>query len=283
MVDLSVYLCIPRNFVEREFTVYEALTNALIYADEVSVVVEPTHVYEDYDNWELDYELIAKAEEGYEDKLRHTFNEWEQCMYPMMYALQKNLALSHCTSKWCLLHDADEVMSPELYESIRKNIELLGDQADAFSIGTHHLYGSYNHVRFAEPGGSHQWYDHKPRLFKTGLGIHHNKDGFDIDALMYAGGQGQPKNVRVGNRCLYLRGPRVHHYSHVRSIDSYVVKKNAIEYAFHKHQAPVINDYEYDMDGAEEFTGEHPDIMQGRIACGIDHDAIVEYYKGLIE
>jgi len=36
------------------------------------------------------------------------------------------------------------------------------------------------------------------------------------------------------------------------------------------------------MEGAEEFKGEHPEIMQGRIACGLDHDAIVKYYREIM-
>ena len=279
---LSVYMPVPHYFAEREFTVYEALYNAVRYADEVSIVV-CKKLYRTMEHALFDWGLIDKAISGYEEKVIWTTNEWEQRMYPIMPAIQYNIALSHCTSDWCFWHDADEVTSPETYAAMRRDIEEFGESSDAFSafsVGTHHFYGDYYHVRYNDPSGMHDWYDHKPRLFKNNVGIHHNKVGLDIDVLVYPGWDEDVKALGTG-RVLPIRS-RVHHYGHVRSIDAYIHKKNWIEKTFHRHRAPVIEEYEYVTEGTESFNGIHASIMDGRIACGVDHDAIMEYYGEIV-
>src|ERR1700761_4895720 len=73
---------------------------------------------------------------------------------------QKAIALSRCTSEWILLIDADEVVSTELAEEIRKVIE--NPQFDAYWIPRLNLFMN----RWIKHGGFYP--DHKLRLFKRG-------------------------------------------------------------------------------------------------------------------
>ena len=74
---------------------------------------------------------------------------------------QKNVAIDHCTSDWVLLLDADEVVSPELAEEIRK--VLAGPAShDAYWIPRLNLFLG----RWMRHGGFYP--DHKLRLFRRG-------------------------------------------------------------------------------------------------------------------
>jgi len=232
---------IPHRFIEREFTVYEALYNAVRYADQVSIVECDAQLWPNHVEYLDDMHMIERAIEGYESKVTTIINNWEERMYPFMPAIQYNIALSHCTGRWCFWHDADEVVAPDVYEAMRNTIES-GHDADVFSLGTHHFYADYKHVRFKDPSGTHDWYDHKPRLFKNDLGIHHNKIGLDIDVLVYPNEEKNPITLSEGGTVYPIR-KRVHHYGHVRSNEWYIFRKNWIEKTFHRDNAPVIEDH----------------------------------------
>lgn len=73
---------------------------------------------------------------------------------------QKAIALGKCTSDWILLLDADEVVSPELSEEIRRTIQ--NPQFEAYWVPRLNLFMD----RWMRHGGFYP--DYKLRLFKRG-------------------------------------------------------------------------------------------------------------------
>ncbi len=73
---------------------------------------------------------------------------------------QKTIALNKCTSDWILLLDADEVVSPELADEIRRTIQ--NPQYDAYWIPRLNLFMT----RWIRHGGFYP--DHKLRLWRRG-------------------------------------------------------------------------------------------------------------------
>lgn len=76
------------------------------------------------------------------------------------FSVQKTLAIEKCTSDWILLLDADEVVSPELAEEIRRTIA--NPQFEAYWVPRLNLFMD----RWIRHGGFYP--DHKLRLWRRG-------------------------------------------------------------------------------------------------------------------
>ena len=76
------------------------------------------------------------------------------------FSVQKTLAIEKCTSDWILLLDADEMVSPELAEEIRRTVA--NPQFEAYWVPRLNLFMD----RWIRHGGFYP--DHKLRLFKRG-------------------------------------------------------------------------------------------------------------------
>src|SRR6202012_4230493 len=78
------------------------------------------------------------------------------------FAAQKNFALSQCTGDWILSLDADEELSPELQQQIRRTLSAQ-PTADAFYLNRRNLFLG----RWIKHGGFYP--DPKLRLFRNNL------------------------------------------------------------------------------------------------------------------
>lgn len=113
------------------------------------------------------------------------------------YTGQKNYALELCTKDWVLSLDADEAVSPELAEEIRK---VLADPAalDGYSMPRKNLFMG----RWMKHGGFYP--DPKLRLFRRGMAYSTGRDPHDRFEMR----EGRSKDARQVGR---LRGALIHY------------------------------------------------------------------------
>lgn len=267
---LSVFIPVPKDFIQREFTVYEAIYNAVRGADEVVLIMDRPS--------ESDYTLVHQASKGYEQKITIYVNTWNDLFVPIMYSLQKNLGISHCTGDWVFAQDADEVVSLKVYDEVKVTLLKTSELFDGFTLGTTHLYGDYFHFRTDDPFRGYPWYNQKLRVFRRDALFFYSCTPNEIDELIHLSDV-RPEQAQVPRIGKINR--KVHHYGHVRSAQVYTAKKNSIEQAHNGANTALQDLYHYNMSGALEYTGLHPEIMLGRIACGIDHIEIMKYYQEL--
>ena len=109
------------------------------------------------------------------------------------YSEQKNCALARCKGKWVLSLDADEIITPELKEEIKKIIDLNTDCA-GFKIPRKFFIGQ-KWVRF---GGYYP--DYQLRLFKNNHGAEFAKREVH-------------ESIKMEGKTGYLRNP-IEHYAY---------------------------------------------------------------------
>ncbi len=263
MAKISVYT-MTTNSIEKEYTTIEGIKSALLFADEVVVL----------DGGSTD-NTIEKIKEIDDPRIKIFYNEWLPSLGKAMWAINKSLALGHCTGDWCILMDADEVYHEDDVEALKRMPNVVTNNIIAIEFNTLHFYKEYKYLL----NGCPDWkdlYTHKIYMVRNGLGIHHGAVGFDPDIQVDLNNRPIPEDRTVLSRV------RVFHYGHVRSKEAYVPKRNAIERAFH------LDDYDHiDVDSFEwlpdykltDFDGTHPAVMADRIAVGQDHGKIMELYN----
>ncbi len=108
---------------------------------------------------------IVVVDSGSTDRtleIAHTFNAVVIDRPWPGFAAQKNFALSQCTGDWILSLDADEELSPELQQEIRRTLSAQ-PTADAFYLKRRNLFLG----RWIQHGGFYP--DPKLRLFRNNL------------------------------------------------------------------------------------------------------------------
>ena len=283
MVKISVYTCGNDHFKD-EWYLLEGIRSALGFADEVVVVyggnpilqsefIAPipesdlfrkghaSFCYHANDDGTF-LALLKFAKEN--NKIKLFMNPWEKRMRKHQTALQKSIALSHCTGDVCVLFDSDEVFHEDDYKIIRNLAEVLIAQTNikAVYFDTIHFWRDFNHVKMGEG-----WYTGKVYMVKNDEGIFHGKhpsmDSIEPDAHVGFG----HTVLTAQETYLPKHPPTVCHYGHVRSKEAYIRKKNAIERRYHGFlwENLTPDTWDWDMSDTVEFTGKHPKVMEDRI------------------
>jgi len=154
------------NPISMDFPFVECIRSIVPIADEIVIVNGDLNEYE---YGEVDDELDRLEDNmSKKDLYRIDFQvlhlPWRDSFRKNMSLLSKTAAISQCTKDYILLLDADEVIHEKDYDKIEKCLEI---GRDAYSFRTIHFYRDYNHLKTA----GERWYNHRPKLFKNGLGI----------------------------------------------------------------------------------------------------------------
>jgi glycosyltransferase involved in cell wall biosynthesis len=248
----------------KEFYLGELVSSVYDLADEIVIV--------DGDSGDdcQTMNLIAALKETFNnpqanlaDKIWAYYNPWEWRLGYAMGRIQRSIAISHCTSDWVILLDADEVLHEKDFVKIKAAMKH-GDEAgiDVFSFRTLHFYRDYHHIKSgpnpSDPG--QVWYNHRPKMFRNNIGIFdmHDRNG------NYSGLINRDKeDAQIISAPTSIE---VFHYGHVRSKYNYTRKTNEIERSYHPAWEDVNHEeFEWDMSGCIEFDGTHPHSMQKRI------------------
>ena len=275
-MKISVYTCC-NDAIEKEFTLFEGVKQALTFADEV--------VYVDGSSKDGTLQWM-EAFASRDNRIKIYKNLWPIHMLKSATVVQKNLALSKCTGDWCMLMDADEVYSNKLCSSIRDWIREAEEQKRiAVYCQTKHFFGNYTTLCSNDPWCDYRWYEGKIYVVKNNIGIHHGNADGDHDGFVTNEDQTlDVYTLNLGNNVM-TRAASVNHYGHVRSDEIYSQKKNAIERRYH----PNWQDKDYTlMMFSEYFTGylgEHPQSMSERTTLPIplQHKDVLDYYKNWLE
>lgn len=288
MVKISVYVC-GNDHYRDEWYLFESIESALNFADEVVVVFGGTISIERYRretttrrDGEHDYskdcgiiihpheddgtfeKLIEMAMDN--DKIKLFVNPWEVRMRNHQTALQKTLALSHCTGDVCILQDADEVFHEGDYDLIKRLAhDLHRSSFKAVYFNTIHFYRDFRHYK-----NSPRFYKGKPYMVVNKVGIFHGKhpdpNSIEPDAHVDFGHKALD-NVMYPSPQMT---PLVYHYGHVRSKKTYCRKTNEIEQRYHGENWIGITPetWDWDMTDTMKFNDTHPKVMRERIKRG---------------
>jgi glycosyltransferase involved in cell wall biosynthesis len=191
-----------------------------------------------------------------DEKIKVYHNPWEWRMGKNMGRIQRSLAISHCTSDYIILLDADEVIHERDFDKIQEAMSL---GHDCYSFRTLHFYRDFEHIKKgpnkSDPG--QVWYDHRPKMFKNNLGIfdmHDNKGNYS-GLVTFKGIDCQEISKKTSIE--------IFHAGHVRSKEVYVDKQNKIEKSYHPEWKE--KDFDWDMSGTQIYRNSFPKVLLDRI------------------
>lgn len=283
---LSVVMAVS-NPITYDFPFVECVKSILSIADEIIIINGDKEFfwyeennYSNRNNAEVDY-LLSKFLVNSSDKFKVFHLPWQESFRKNMESIAKSAAISQASKDYVLLLDVDEVIHENDHDKIKQCLEL---GKDAYSFRTLHFYRDYNHYKI--PNADNYWYNHRPKLFKNGLGIW---DGYqswvETNTVNY---EVVPtlKTEYTADLITWDYKPvhsfsmktsiTIYHYGYVRDQDKMLVKSNNIEKRYH----PEYNnkkEWEWDMNNCVKYTQSHPKVMEARI---INHkNKYMEYYK----
>lgn len=262
MSKISVYTTCT-NAIRDEFFPLEGIRSALNFADEVIVV----------DGGSTD-NTIDKIRGLNTNIVKIYNNEWLDSLGKNMYAINKSMALGHCSGDWCVLMDSDEVFHEEDADRIRGIAEHVSKDILAIEFNTIHFYKTYRNII----NGCPDWkdlYDRKIYMVRNNRFMHHGALGEEADAHVDLHGKPIPRDKII------TANIRVFHYGHVRTKETYIKKKNAIEKRHNlEWEDLTVDAFEWLPDNKlKPYYGSHPSVMYDRISAGLDYRKIMELYQ----
>jgi glycosyltransferase involved in cell wall biosynthesis len=255
-----------RNAIQLDYPVIEAITSILPLCDEFIVAVGKS------DDGTL--ELIQSISS---DKIRIIETVWDDTLREggKVLAVETNKAF-HAVSKdcdWAFYIQADEIIHEKFLPVIHQTMLKFRDapEVEGLLLKYLHFYGSYDYI-----GDSRKWYRHEIRI------IRNNKE----QITSYKDAQGFRKydnsKLRVKRVDAF-----VYHYGWVK----HPVHQQKKQQTFHKYwhdndwmekNIPKTVEFDYsDIDSLRRFTGDHPSVMQQRIAQSnwvFEHDITRKNY-----
>jgi len=257
MADLSIVTTV-NNAISGEFYLKELIESVLPIANEI-IVVNGDYRDNAYDNqgWRINSEVEQLLKCYFIEYINNNLlkiydNPWEGRMQKNMWWLQKSIAISHASCDYILRLDADEVLHEDDLPKIKQAIEL---GYNSYTFKVLHFFRDFDHIKTGinEDDNGKPWYNRKIYLFKNNLGYYDN----DKDIVDFKGNNLEPKHTSI----------KVFHYGHVRKLDTYLLKKNAIEKAHHPTDwiDLTLDAFKWKMEGTELFNGNHPKVMSERM------------------
>lgn len=246
---------ICRNAVKFDYPIVEVLRSGLPLVDEFVVNVGQS------DDGTLD--LIRSIGS---DKIRIVESWWDDNLKRdgVLFSIETNKALAHCTGDWALYLQADEVLHEDDYETIRRALrDHLGDpRVLGFTFRYLHFYGDYHSLN--------PWFYHRAvRVIRNDGQVESFGDavGFCLKA-----DRGYLQTVHRDR--VRPSGARIFHYGWVKE-PKVLLDKFRYQIARHhgEHPGPeqarllAREAYEFEeYDIMKNFTGTHPAVMRERVA-----------------
>ncbi len=255
--------------VSKEYYLKELIESVYDIADEIIVV--------NGDKWpglipwksETD-KLISSIKAQYASdmknfiKIKVFHNDWEPRMGCMMGRLQRSLAISHATSDYVMLLDADEVLFEQDHDKVRKCMDI---GHIAYAWRTVHFYKDYNTIKIPGDG----WYNYRFNLFKNNSYVYdmHSQDN-GYQGTVYYNNAEQEKDRKCYSLASHpdakLTSIRAAHVGHVRSKKVYIKKTNDINRSYHPDRENInINNFAWDMLQTEKYNGDYPKALLSRM------------------
>jgi len=243
---------IVRNAIKYDYPLIESISSILPIVDEFIVNVGNSE-----DNT---LELIRSIPSG---KIKVIESTWDDSIqkYGLIFSIQTNIALSHCTGDWAFYLQADEVIHekdlPKLVAVMEKQLDnprILG-----LMFRYLHFYGDYYSLN--------PWFYHKAiRIIRNNGSV--KSCG---DAVGFCTQDGHYLN-NLKDRWIHT-GVKVYHYGYVKNSLTLLEKMRYQISRYHGNQPPPDEaklvsqpDYSFEnYDIMKEFRGTHPKVMERRI------------------
>ncbi len=240
-----------RNAVKFDYPVIESINSILPIVDEFVVSIG------NCDDGTL--ELIQSINSP---KIKIVHSVWDDSLREggRVLAIETDKALAQISpdADWAFYLQADEVVHEKDLPNIVKAAELHlhNKKVEGLIFEYKHFYGTYDYV-----GDSRRWYAYEIRMIKNNKNVHSYRDA---------------QGFRTGNdRRLFVKEvpASVYHYGWVRHPHKQLEKLNNFYGLWNgeAYLAPAIDEKEQfdffkNLDSVSLFKGQHPAVMQKRIA-----------------
>jgi hypothetical protein len=240
-----------RNAVKFDYPIAEALSSLLPLCDKVVL-----NLGDSVDDTE---KLILSL---HSPKIEIFHSVWDDSLRKggKVLAEETNKAFDHVPedADWCIYLQGDEVIHEKYYPAILEAMEKYRDdpKVEGLLFKYLHFYGSYDYT-----GDSRKWYSHEIRVIRN-----------DKTIRSYLDAQGfrkEGRKLRVKPLDAYI-----YHYGWVKHPGYQLEKINNFLRFWHETDRPFekipkighgLFDYSA-IDSLQRFSGEHPRVMQERVA-----------------
>jgi len=240
-----------KNAVKFDYPVVEAIKSVLPICDDFIIAVGECA--------DSTYDLINSIDQ---DKIRIVPTVWNEDLREggQVLALETDKAFSHIPedSDWAFYIQGDELIHENYLDTVYENMKRYKDdpRVDGLLFKYLHFYGSYDYV-----GASSNWYKQEIRVVKNDKSIYSYRD-----AQGFRKGNDEKLNVKPIDAYIY-------HYGWVREPEA-MQQKRAAFVRLYREDNPIDTaalqgdryDYEKHVRELSLFEGEHPAIMEERIA-----------------
>lgn len=240
-----------KNAVNFDYPVVEAIKSVLPICDDFIIAVGECA--------DGTYDLINSIDQ---DKIRIVPTVWNEDLREggRTFALETDKAFAHISedSDWAFYIQGDEVIHENYLDTVYENMKRYKDdpKVDGLLFKYLHFYGSFDYV-----GASSNWYKNEIRVIKNDPSIYSYRD-----AQGFRKGNDEKLNVKPIDAYIY-------HYGWVREPEA-MQQKRAAFVRFYREDNPIDTaahqadryDYEKHVRELRLFKGEHPSIMEERIA-----------------
>jgi hypothetical protein len=240
---------IIRNAVKFDYPVLESIQSILPICDEFIVAVGQSE-----DN------TLALIKSINSPKIKIIESHWDDNLREggQVLAVETNKAFNAISDEfdWCFYIQSDEVVHeqdlPKIKEALQKYKDV--NEIDGLLFNYLHFYASYHYI-----GVSRNWYRREIRIIKNNKLIQSYKDA---------------QGFRKQNKKLVVQAidANIYHYGWVKHPSFQKAKELSFNKLWHsdewmKKNIKEGNNYDYlRADILEEFKGNHPAVMQQRIA-----------------
>lgn len=238
-----------RNAVKFDYPVVEAIRSVLPLCDEFIIAVG---------NSEDETESLMLGINDPKIKIIHSV--WDDSLREggKVLAIETNKAFDAVSpdSDWAFYIQADEVVHEKYYDNIKNAMLQYKDdkRVEGLLFRYVHFYGNYDYV-----GDSRRWYRHEIRIIRNDKSIRSYRDA---------------QGFRIHDRKLNVKpiDAAIYHYGWVKHPALQKEKEKNFHKLWHsdewmKQNVADTDEFDYSkIDSLELFKGDHPLIMQKRIA-----------------
>lgn len=238
-----------RNALRYDYPIVEAIRSILPLCDEVVVAVGRSE------------DATLALVQNIDSKVRIVHTVWNEDLRQSgrVLALETDKAFEAISedTDWCFYIQGDEVLSEKDYDTVHKAMKkyLNDETTEGFLFQYRHFYGSYDYI-----GDSRNWYRKEVRVVRNDRQIRSFRDaqGFRKN--------GQKLKVRELNAY-------IHHYGWVKHPLHQQRKQRNFNRWWHdddwvETHIPDVTTFDYtQIDSLRRYEGEHPKVMQNRIAA----------------
>jgi hypothetical protein len=240
-----------RNAVKFEYPVVESIHSILSIVDEFVVSVG-----------NCDDGTLQLIESIGSPKIKIFHSVWDDTLRDggKVLALETNKAFAHIGPEfdWAFYIQADEVVHendlPNIVQAARLHLDNKSVQGLIFKFI--HFYGTYDYI-----GDSRRWYSHEIRLIRNDKKIYSYRDGQGFRI-----GKDIKLKVKQANASIFHYGWVRHPNKQFEKLSNFYGLWNGEKYVVPRVDEKNKFDFLNNADSVIVFKGQHPAIMQKRIA-----------------